>query len=270
MPELVVRHLDVPSPRASRALHGLRIAHVSDLHLSRWTPMVEELQRLLIARPADFVAVTGDFCRVPRDYRRAAALTTRLLAPVAARRPVYAVLGNHDHECLRDALAPVLTMLPDRSTVHRTHGGRIRIGGVEQLRPGAGDIQAALADDDDLPTVLLAHYPSTVYALAGRRVDIQLSGHTHGGQVRLPRLGCIWSNDRLPARCAWGLTRVGRTALHVSAGIGVSPPIRIRWNCPPEVTFLRIVPPESTAAAHDGTGDVENPNRRVDPRRRSA
>ncbi len=240
MSELHVRHAEVCLARMPASLDGLMIAHVSDLHLSRWSPILEELQHRLLAFRSDFIAVTGDFCKVPRDARNAAVLTRRLFAPVAARRPVFAVLGNHDHPTLRHALAPELTVLTDESTILRTSRGHLRLSGVEQLRPRTGDLDSALSRHEHLPTVLLAHYPSIIHQIGGRRVDLQLSGHTHGGQVRLPRLGCIWSNDRIPARQAWGLSTIGGTALHVSAGVGLSPPVRVRWNCPPEITFLRV------------------------------
>jgi predicted MPP superfamily phosphohydrolase len=65
-----------------------------------------------------------------------------------------------------------------------------------------------------------------------------LSGHTHGGQIRFPWLGCVWANDRIPLRLARGLHRVADTWLHTTPGIGTSAPIRMRINCPPEVSIL--------------------------------
>jgi predicted MPP superfamily phosphohydrolase len=110
---------------------------------------------------------------------------------------------------------------------------------------------AAVVDNrsSNEPTILLAHYPSTVFRLPIGCVQLVLTGHTHGGQIRLPGLGCIWANDRVPLRISRGLHHVASTTIHVSPGIGVSLPLRIRWNCPPEVTVLGLMASHRTGNA---------------------
>jgi len=137
-----------------------------------------------------------------------------------------------------------IRFLRDESEVVDHGGDRFCIAGIEQVKKRGGRLDAALSDGagDRLPLVLLAHYPSTVYRLDRRRVTLQLSGHTHGGQWRFPYVGCVWSNDRIRPRYARGLHAINGTFLHVSAGIGTSPPVRMRINCPPEVTVLTLVP----------------------------
>ena len=105
------------------------------------------------------------------------------------------------------------------------------------------DLDAALAQRaGDVPAILLAHYPSTIFRLGSHHVSLVLSGHTHGGQIRAPRLGCLWPNDRIPRSFARGLHRVEDRYLHVSAGIGASLPLRVRINCPPELSLLTLKP----------------------------
>ncbi|MFH1110714.1 MAG: hypothetical protein V1790_16175, partial [Planctomycetota bacterium] len=99
----------------------------------------------------------------------------------------------------------------------------------------------------------LAHYPSTVFRVPMGKVQLVLSGHTHGGQIRLPGLGCVWANDRIPRRMSRGLHEVAGTMIHVSPGIGVCLPIRIRVNCPAEVTVLTLV---AVASDHEAVGSA--------------
>jgi predicted MPP superfamily phosphohydrolase len=120
-------------------------------------------------------------------------------------------------------------------------GTPINIAGVEQTVPRGGDLHGTLAQADaNAPTILLAHYPSTAFQLAGNNVQLVLSGHTHGGQIRLPWVGCIWPNDLVPRRMASGLHVVNNVHVHVSAGIGVSLPLRVRFHCPPEIAILTM------------------------------
>lgn len=237
---ILTRHA-APFATGDPSIAGLRIAHLSDLHYFRWNRVLERTQTMLGTLSYDLLAVTGDFCTRPFMWRRTLRFMREFFAPIAAQRPIVAVLGNHDHPNVGDADLP-LTMLRNAFTELEFGRRRLRIAGVEQFRPGQGDVAAAVGADDGSPTLLLAHYPSTVFRHSQARVGLQLSGHTHGGQIRLPRVGCLWSNDRLPARYAHGLHRLNGTTLHVSAGIGVSPPIPIRLNCPPEFSILTIEP----------------------------
>ena len=116
-------------------------------------------------------------------------------------------------------------------------GGRLWLAGVEDLRWGWPDLSAALAGArGGEPVVLLAHNPMLVYRAARLGVPLVLSGHTHGGQVRLPGLGppVLPIRDR---RLAQGLRRVGRTKLYVTRGVGLgTPPVRL--GARPEITLL--------------------------------
>lgn len=234
-------------------LIGLRLGHVSDLHAGRWNSTLAAAQDLLLAAELDLVLATGDFCTSPRRWRRGADMIRRFFGPVVERTPVFGVLGNHDHAELANLGDLPLTLLRNESVEFRCGDTVLRLAGVEQTAPRRGDLPAALRQGANAAaTVLLAHYPSTVFKLPAGQVDLQLSGHTHGGQIRLPGLGCLWTNDRISRRMAQGLHAVGGTFLHVSPGIGVSPPLPIRLNCPAEVTVLTLVRGGSTARAGGG------------------
>jgi len=238
--KVALRHHDVHLSPSARGLDGLRLAHISDLHFSKWSAIVESAQRRLLELDYDLLAVTGDFTDWPRNWRRAVELMKRFFGPLAGKGDIYATLGNHDHEAIAEAQGLPVRFLRDNSIVLERTAAHARLAGVEQVRKRGGNVHKALGVDDNLPTVLLAHYPSTVYRLPPGRVHLQLSGHTHAGQWRLPLVGCLWGNDWIHPRHAWGLHHIRQTPLHVSAGIGASLPIPIRVNCPPEVTLLTL------------------------------
>ena len=238
------------------SLAGLRIAHVSDFHFTRWTGTTRHAQHLLQTIDYDLLLVTGDFGNFHRHWPHAAEMTRKFFRPIADRAPAYAVLGNHDHPSFPTAGGLPITFLRNQAAQVPLRGTKINIAGVEQTVPRGGDLHGTLSQADaNAPTILLAHYPSTAFQLVGRNVQLVLSGHTHGGQIRLPWLGCLWPNDRVPRKMASGLHVVNDVHLHVSAGLGVSLPIRIRINCPPEIAIItmhsKTEPRPSGSGQHD-------------------
>ncbi|MCH7813526.1 MAG: metallophosphoesterase, partial [Planctomycetes bacterium] len=244
MGPVVVRHLDVPIAGWPPHRDSLRIAHLSDLHLRTWDRRLEHTRELLLGLQYDLLAVTGDFCNHADEWPRAAELSRRLFASVHVPGGSFAVLGNHDDPRLADESGLNLQFLRDRQVLVNRGETVWAIAGIEQTQGRRVSLESALnGHDRDTPVVLLAHYPSAVYDVPAGTVELVLAGHTHGGQIRLPLLGCVWTNDRVPGRLARGLHRVGGTRLHVSPGIGVSGPIPWRWRCPPEITILRLGAP---------------------------
>jgi len=246
---VIVRELNVPLTGLPSGLDGLRIAHVSDLHFRRWDRVTQAAQSLLLTLDYDLLAVTGDLGNFRRHWRMAADLARRFFEPLAERGTIFAVLGNHDDPRMADADLP-LRFLKNESVILDFSGAKLRLAGVDQSKRHAEDLSTVLDSRfSQEPTILLAHYPSTVFRLPNRCIQLVLSGHTHGGQIRLPGLGCLWANDRIPRRMSRGLHRVAGTTIHVSPGIGVSLPLRMRWNCPPEVAVLSLVARDPTREA---------------------
>jgi hypothetical protein len=241
MGPVTVRHLSVPIEGWPREAEGLRIAHLSDLHLAAWTRGIAYAQRLLLGLEYDLIAVTGDLGTNPGDWARTAELLRRFFAPVYAPLGTFAVLGNHDAPVLGDQSDLNLTFLRDQAATVGHNGSVIPVVGLEQTAGHDAAPEAVLSElDGRTPPIVLAHYPSTVHDLSPGLAGLVLSGHTHGGQIRLPLLGCLWTNDRISTRHARGLHLVGGTQLHVSAGLGASGPIPVRLFCPPEITILTV------------------------------
>lgn len=238
--ELPVRIAALP-----RALDGYVIAQVSDLHAGTYVgerDLEQGFERVRAAKP-DLVVVTGDMVDFDPAY---APLVARKLADLAPRDGVFACLGNHDYYAGRDRVlaslrAAGITPLVNQGTVVRPRdGGGFALLGVDDRWGGRYASPGPRLDDalsmvpDALPRILLSHQPVTVDRWAGK-VALQLSGHTHGGQINPG----FRPADLFMSYVA-GLYRVGGTVLYVNRGFGtVGPPSRV--GAPPEVTRIVLV-----------------------------
>lgn len=243
---LSVDQLDVPMANLPASLNGLRIAQISDLHAGpHMTPhQIEEAVASVQQAGPDMIVLTGDYVSGPAtELVPLLPLLARLDAPLG----VYAVLGNHDHWSKRPAwitrqLAQIgIQVLRNANLAVPTGRGELWLAGVDDVMVGKANLETALAGiPAGSATILLAHEPDYADHSARVGITLQLSGHSHGGQVRLPLLGA----PILPAlgqRYPIGLQRVaGQPALvYTNRGLGMVEPA-VRFNCRPEVTVLRL------------------------------
>ncbi len=226
--------------RLTVALDGLRIGQISDTHLGfRYTEanLAWAVAQMRIEQP-DLIVLTGDFVSTASAIPRLAPLLRDLHAPLG----VYAVLGNHDDwEGAGDVAAALtlcgITLLYNTQCLHVWQGAALRIAGIDDVWLGALDMRQTLGGlPDDVFTILLAHAPDVVTESARYGVDLQLSGHSHGGQLRLPLLGQL-SAPRYGRRYIIGTHQVGPTTLYISRGSGGVP---LRLLCPPEATIITL------------------------------
>jgi hypothetical protein len=249
---LVVRRVEVFLERLPEAFDGLTIAQMSDLHYHPYfsAGVIGEAVDLVTQANPDVVALTGDFVTVS-EFRevdpgaaRAAVPCAKLLAPLRPKLGVYAVLGNHDSYSdpgfVTEAMgAQGIKVLQNEAVPVERDGQRIWIAGVADVLARFADLDATL---ERVPrteaVVLMAHEPDFADEAARHPVDLQLSGHSHGGQIRLPGLAppiLPPLGRKYPA----GLRRVGRTTLYTNIGLGtIIVPIRIL--AAPEVTLLTL------------------------------
>jgi uncharacterized protein len=236
--------LKVAVRRLPPAFEGLTIAQLSDLHLAASTPAdtIARAVELVLAERPDVVALTGDY--ISQSRRGEAGLLSELLAPLTAPAGLFAVLGNHDNRGHSRVVIEALeragfTVLGNAHAFVERGGQRLYFAGVDSVLSGRHDLARALRGLPDAAcAVLLAHEPDFADT-AGRdpRLVLQLSGHSHGGQVRIPRLPRVL--PRLARKYPEGLYQVGGLKLYTTRGVGVTdPPIRI--NCPPEITLLEL------------------------------
>ncbi|MDE3181194.1 MAG: metallophosphoesterase [Acidobacteriota bacterium] len=252
--ETVIRLSRLPS-----RYDGLRIVHLTDIHLGLYTP-IEEVERVVDLanrlRP-DVVALTGDYVTFSPTYILPVAQALgRLRAPLGA----YAVLGNHDfragaEEVTRALRAHHIRVLRNAHFALRRQreapnraGKRVQpaksrkalwLVGVDDAWEATPDLKAALRS---IPPgdakILLCHHPEGIEEASKRGIDLMLSGHTHGGQVRLPLLRSLYRS--IPGeRFVDGWNQLGETQIYVSRGIGkVVVPLRVA--CRPEITCLSL------------------------------
>ncbi len=238
---LALERQDVALPGLPAALDGLRLTFFSDLHRGPYVTQEEIGQAVDLAlhAEADYVLLGGDFVSESADFVASCAAE---LGRLAAQRTVYACLGNHDHwtdaQIVSRALSQAGVRVLRNEAVELADG--LWVAAVDDVWEQHNDLDAALAAVPPGATVLLlAHEPDYADTVAADgRVALQLSGHSHGGQVRLPLLGPPIL-PYLAQRYSAGLYRVGEMQLYVSRGVGVGPP-RVRFNCRPEITSLSL------------------------------
>lgn len=246
-------------PGLAAELNGLRLLQISDLHVDNAKVedyLADEFERCTAAAP-DLIVLTGDYLTGGNPHDIAA--VGRVAARLRARYGVFASLGNHDYydytgtlgrsvrysgKVATDLTAVLqqagVTVLRNQARVLRIGGGSLQLVGLEDWMVGWYDAQRAFAQvDPRLPTIALSHNPDTFPDLCQRACHWVLSGHTHGGQVRVPGIGAI----RLPVQHreydAGHFERNGRH-LYVNRGIGYLLPVR--FSCRPEVTEFTLSP----------------------------
>jgi|HubBroStandDraft_1064217.scaffolds.fasta_scaffold80329_2 predicted MPP superfamily phosphohydrolase len=249
--EISVEQVTIAMPRLPDVFRGLRIVQISDLHYANFTEpyfirkVVEEVNRL----NADVVVFTGDFITFGlwpyEDIVNFANSCAELLSQVKC--PIrYASLGNHDwavnHWMVEDALKNHnIPVLVNRSEPLERDGKRLWIAGTGDAIANEVNLDAAIpaaSRTGNEPVILLAHEPDILKYVVPFGVDLMLSGHTHGGQIRLPFLPPLFL-PKMGIEYVHGLFRMGNTHLYVNRGIGTVN-LPFRFNCPTEITVLTL------------------------------
>jgi uncharacterized protein len=240
-------------PRWPERLDGFTVALLSDFHYDPYfsvhplhaaIPMVNSLR-------SDLIVLTGDFVSMPLigDEKKAAFAAepcARLLRQMTAPHGLWAVMGNHDDGTDREHVTRALQaeniqVLANQSEPIERAGGRIWLAGVNDVLSRTADLSKTL---HRVPAgeavILLAHEPDFADEASRFSIDLQLSGHSHGGQVRIPLLPPLYLPS-MAKKYVWGPYRVGPLTLYTNAGLGtVEVPMRL--NCPPEITLLTLRP----------------------------
>ena len=236
----------VPVAGLPAGWRGARIVQLSDLHAGRHVSK-ERLQR--IARRAarlnpDLLVVTGDIVHNSTAFARQAA---EAIASIPSKHGIYACLGNHDFWAGPDAVEDELEragvrVLRNRGVLLERQGDGLWLCGVDDPWNGRFDLPAALRGrPDGMATVLLSHQPNTWRRAQKLGVELQLSGHTHGGQLALLWLHRSLSLARFVTPFVAGLYRAGASYLYVNRGAGSVMPM-VRLGARPEVTEITLVP----------------------------
>jgi len=241
---LVLERKRVPLPKLPDAFDGFRIVLLADLHLHPFTTanLIRRTVEISNALKPDLVLLGGDFVC---GFAEAAFELGPILESLDAKHGLFAVLGNYDHyrgarivlDGLRRASIPVLMNEGIRLTIGEAS---IFLAGIDSVWAGKPNPRAAFSTrKNESVSLALVHEPDYITRLSELvPVDLQLSGHTHGGQVRIPGLGAIVLPP-LGHTYVEGLYRVGASQVYTSRGIGMVG-VPFRFNCPPEVTEITL------------------------------
>lgn len=238
---LSLERVRTPIPKLSAAFDGFKIAVLSDFHLHPYTPLslIESAVQLANSVQPDAVVLLGDYGYTLGSIYELAPVFSRL----KAKHGVFAILGNHDRGGMR-TIPPALegvgiTVLRNSGVPISVANSELFLAGTESIFFGF-DLEKSLAGrTGDAPTILLAHEPDIADTVAADgRISLQLSGHSHGGQMRLPLVGALllppWGR-----RYDQGLHKIKEMLLYTNRGIGlVGMPFRL--NCLPEVTEITL------------------------------
>jgi len=249
--EIDIRQVDLKIQRLSPAFDGFKIALLSDLHFGPYTgereigAAVDAVNNL----HPDMVALLGDYISSPAIGGRGstpkkAELCAKVLMRLKSRLGSFAVLGNHDAFTNPNFVAEQLTshgisLLQNANHAIEQDGGRLWLLGLDDVLEGNADLDAAVSGVPSQETkILLAHEPDIADGSAKLGIDIQFSGHSHGGQVRAPGLAPLYLPP-MGAKYYEGYYRVGNLQLYTNRGIGTVG-VPFRFLCPPEVTLVTL------------------------------
>ncbi|HBF33042.1 TPA: hypothetical protein DDW35_00625, partial [Candidatus Sumerlaeota bacterium] len=240
--DLRVIKMTLELPHLPTPFNGLRIAHLADNHYGsvlspRWH---EHVVKETLALKPDLIVLTGDYTAEDNLYRQAIEALADLRAPLG----VYAVRGNHDFfsepEILEYWLRRTGIRLLSNNHVDIERDGAIfRIFGTEHPYKRVKNFQRVMKPAPNAFCLALSHLPDNVFHLARNGADLILTGHTHGGQWRLPFIGPVIFPSIYGRRFDLGLREVQGTLLYNSAGFGLHT-IPFRFHCPPEIALFEL------------------------------
>jgi uncharacterized protein len=251
-----VAHREVSLQGLPADFDGMRLAQISDIHMDAYTEpffLRRVVERINQQKP-DVVLLTGDFVtsgRAPNTAAHDAAWQCARLLKGLECRQVYAILGNHDvtsgPEVVEAALRTNgITVLRNSYLPLERGQGRLWLTGLDDPVSGYPDLDVTIPEQirnvRNEPVVLLCHAPDYATVVqahsAGQAVDLMISGHTHGGQVRLPLIGALVLPP-MGRRFVEGWFQLDRMKLYVNRGIGTIE-LPFRLDCPPEITVFTL------------------------------
>jgi predicted MPP superfamily phosphohydrolase len=257
--DIEVVRVALPVRRLPKRLEGIVACQISDFHVDR----DEDLNRLQQAvktinrQHPDLVFLTGDYFSGPDTMRRFIGGFSRTLADLNPSVGVFAIAGNHDHWSSFGMIAEALRKAGARVLANENHpleirGERLCVVGIDDLWSRRAEPSRAfrgLGDKDC--TIVLAHNPDTALYTRHLEPGVMLSGHTHGGVVRIPFYGSpIKSILRIGKRFYAGLNRYGEFYIYTNRGLGTFW-LRIRINCRPEISRFKLTPLVEDGLRHE-------------------
>lgn len=238
-----VKEIAFRLPRFPKSFGPYRILFISDLHIDGLDPLAERLISLVSRIDADICLLGGDYrMDMYGPFFNASRKLRDLVSHIRTKDGVYGILGNHDCIELAPELeqAGIYMLINDAVSIHK-NGAVVNIAGVDDphyykchsLRMAYENISSAHF------SILVSHSPEIIKDIDGYPVDLCLCGHTHGGQIRLPGIGAVFTHCRTRREFTSGLWHYKGTAGYTTSGAGASG-VPVRFNCPPEVVLVTL------------------------------
>lgn len=237
-------------PRLASAFSGMRIAQISDIHMGGWmnTERLTHVVELMTEQNPDILLLTGDFLighNFDSNSEQQLQELINVLAPVTRTVPTFGILGNHDywtdHRAVREMLVSCGVQELSNSVFTLSRGNEtLHICGVDDVWEGHARLDEVIDGlKDDSAAILLAHEPDFADVSAETsRFDLQVSGHSHGGQIVLPFIGPPIL-PHLGQKYPSGLYQVENMLQYTNRGVGMAR-LPVRFNCPPEITIFHL------------------------------
>jgi len=238
---LSMERVEIRLKRLPKKLDGFKIIHLSDTHHSPFTGLdhIKRVVKVANRLKPDMFLLTGDYVSHEREY---IAPVATVLGKLKAKYGIYACLGNHDHWTDANLVTHLfrgegIKMLVNEGLRFEARGASFWLAGVDDYMVGKTDVPAALRGSfPDEMKLLLAHNPIIFREAARSGVDLTLSGHTHGGQIKLRDE----EKRILPSRKLKAGLHVRRNSqIYITRGIGTVV-VPMRYRCPPEISFLEL------------------------------
>jgi hypothetical protein len=236
---------DVFLKKLPSAFNGIKIAHLSDLHSVGFGRREKQVLQIIDQENPDFIFITGDINEAFSGQTSSCFSFWKELCRLA---PTYVVFGNHLYKDKRFSPGQLEKMLTQAgATVLLNENIRLEKAGQFLWLVGVDDphtrhhdlSKALLGVDNNFPRILLAHSPEIIDDLEENSVDLILTGHTHGGQVKIPGLRAFWTPTKYHGKYERGFFNVKGALMYVNRGIGVSK-LPMRFNSRPVVVLLNL------------------------------
>lgn len=238
--------VDIALDKLGRNFQNYRILNISDIHLGQWInpEYLDDLIDYINTLNYDLIVLTGDYFSYNIESYDDA--LEKSLKKLKAEDGKFGILGNHDHWMDADKVRRIFKTadiydLSNDNVVLRKGDDKINLAGVDSCTVCADNLDKVLAKlEDDCPTILLAHEPD--FALESSqtgKIDLQISGHSHGGQFIIPKFETTPFRGPNSTRYPVGLYKVNDMIQYTSKGLGTNS-FRIRINCKPEITIITL------------------------------
>ncbi len=238
--------IDIELPNLGENFHNYRILNLCDIHLGQWiTPeYLDELIDYVNTLNYDLVTLTGDyFSYIIDGYDEELVKSFKKLDPQDGK---FGILGNHDHWLSSDRILEIfedsdIYNLNNTAVTLIRGDDKLNLAGIDSYTVGADDLDKVLPKlEKNTPTILLAHEPDfAMKSFETGRIDLQISGHSHGGQFIIPKAETTPFRWRNCTRYPVGLYEIGDMMQYTSKGLGTNS-FRIRINCKPEITIFTL------------------------------